>query len=113
MPKNTYLMIAVALAGCASARQERAAAFQHDLPRLVAACNGWIQADAQLDGPTIRRDGLKACDRLAVGNSLGLADPATVSAYQRYTSSKFQSQAGWDSGRRGTYAIPQPLPQVQ
>jgi hypothetical protein len=113
MLKITCLTIALALAGCASTRQERAAAFQQELPQLVAACNGWIQVDARLDGPTIRRDGLKACDRLAAGDSLGLADPAAVRAYQRYTSSKFQGQAAADRGQRGTYAIPQPLPQVQ
>jgi hypothetical protein len=108
MLKVALLMMAVTLAGCASTRQERAAAFYQELPQLVAACNGWMQADTRLDGPTIRRDGLAACNRLAVRQRLNLADPATVSAYQHYRSQSLGK--GYTSD---TLAIPMPLPQVQ
>lgn len=108
MLKIASLIIAVTLAGCASTRQERAAAFQQELPQLVVACNGWIQADPRLDGTTSRRDGLAACNRLAVRKSLNLADPATVSAYQRHKSESLGK--GYTSD---TLAIPMPLPQVQ
>ena len=113
MVKIALLVTAIALAGCASTRQERAAALQRELPQLVAACNGWFQVDPRVEGPTTRRDGLKACDRLAVGKSLTLADPDAVSAYQRYTSNKSQSQAARDFGQRGVHIVPAPLPQVQ
>jgi hypothetical protein len=108
MPKIASLIIAMTLAGCASTRQERAAAFQQELPQLVVACNGWIQADPRLDGPTIRRDGLAACNRLAVKKSLNLADPAAVSAYQNYKNESLGK--GYTSS---TLAVPMPLPQVQ
>ena len=105
MQKIALLTIAVALAGCASARQERAAAFQHELPQLVAACNAW--AGPPLDA-TSRRDGLKACDRLSARRSLTLTDPATVSAYHRAKSGSLQSPPTW-----GVVSVPAPLPQVQ
>lgn len=78
------VITAAALAGCASARQERAAQFQRELPQLVAACNNWLAVDPGLDGPSIRRDGLKACRSLSVRGSLHLADPAAAKAYTSY-----------------------------
>lgn len=108
MLKVASLIIAITLTACANTRQDRAAAFQQELPQLVAACNGWIQLDPRLDGPTSRHDGLEACNRLAVRKSLGLADPATVSAYQRYKSQSLGK--GYTSD---TLAVPMPLPQVQ
>ncbi len=109
------VITAAAIAGCASARQERAAQFQRELPQLVAACNDWVELDPALDGPTIRRDGFRACKRLSVRGSLHLADSAAVSAYQRVTFEQAAHQAARDSGQRAsyTYAIPMPLPQVQ
>jgi hypothetical protein len=105
MLKIALLGIAVTLAGCATARQERAAAFQQELPQLVAACNGW--ADPWLDAST-RRDGFKACDRLSVRRSLTLADPATVSAYHRAKSGALRSPPTW-----GVVSVPASLPQSQ
>jgi hypothetical protein len=109
MLKLGLLVMAVTLVGCASTRQERAAAFQRELPQLLAACNGWARAEPRLDGPS-RRDGLKACDRLSVRNSLVLADPATVSAYHRTLSGSPSMSA---PQTRGTYSVPAPLPQSQ
>lgn len=109
--KIGLLIIAAALAGCASSRQERAAAFQQELPELVASCNGWIQVDPRLDGPTIRRNGYNACRRLAVENSLGSADPAAASAYRRTLGvgpSSIQN-----SGASATTVVPIPPNQVQ
>lgn len=105
MRKLTLLVVAVVLAGCASTRAERAAAFQQELPQLVEACNGWL--DPRLDA-TSRRDGFNACERLSVKRSLTLADPATVQAYQRSKSASLQSPPTW-----GVVAVPLPLPQVQ
>jgi hypothetical protein len=105
MRKITLVAVAVALAGCASTRQERAAAFRQELPQLVTACNGW--ADPRLDAAT-RREGLRACDRLSVRKSLTLADPATVSLYQRSKSSDLRSPPTW-----GVVSVPMPLPQNQ
>ena len=107
------LIIGIALTGCVSTRQERAAEFQRDLPQLVAACNGWIQVDSRLDGPTPRHDGWKACRRLAGKKSLGLADPAAANAYARTASQKAATSPIQNSGVSGTTAIPMPLPQVQ
>jgi len=109
--KIGLLIIAATLAGCASTRQQNAAAFQRELPELVASCNGWIQVDSRLDGPTIRRDGYQACRRLAVKNSLSLADPAAVSAYRRTLNAGANSIL--NSGASATTVIPIPLPQVQ
>jgi hypothetical protein len=105
MLKIALLAIAVTLAGCAATRQERAAAFQQELPQLVAACNGW--ADPRLDAST-RRDGLRACDRLSVRQSLILTAPATVSAYHRAKSGALRSPPTW-----GVVSVPAPLPQSQ
>jgi hypothetical protein len=109
MLRITLFIVAVALAGCASTRQERAAAFQRELPQLVTACNEVFAPNPSIS----RRVGINACHQLAKKRSLGFTDPATVRAYQRYTSSNFLSQAARDTGLRGTYAIPYPLPQVQ
>jgi len=99
MRKIALLIIAGTLAGCATTRQERAAEFQQKLPQLVAACNEWIRVDPRLDGPTIRRDGLKACDRLAAKRRLGLVDSAIARAYVSHKNNKWLSQVGIDSGR--------------
>jgi hypothetical protein len=112
MRKIGLLIVGVTLAGCASTRQERAAEFQRELPQLLAACNGWVHVDPRLDGPTIRRDGFNACRRLAVKKSLGLADPAVVSAYTR-TMNQEPANHIHNSGASATYAVPMPLPQVQ
>jgi hypothetical protein len=96
------------LGGCASTRQERAAAFQQELPQLVTACNA---AFSYVGGPPDRD--INACTQLSVRKSLGLTDPATVRAYQRYSSNKTQGAAARDSAQRGTYAVSIPLPQVQ
>jgi hypothetical protein len=108
MQTIALLVIAVTLAGCASTRQERAAAFQQELPQLVAACNGWAQADPRIDGPTSGREAFKACDRLSVRKSLTLTDPATVSAYHRAKSGALRSPPTW-----GVVSVPAPLPQNQ
>ena len=105
MLKIAVLIVAATLVGCASSRQERDAAFQQELPQLVAACNGW--ADPRLDSTT-RRDGMKACDRLSVRQSLTLADPATVSLYHRAKSGSLQSPPTW-----GVVSVLAPLPQSQ
>ena len=107
MLKIALLIVAATLVGCASSRQERDAGFQQELPQLVAACNGW--ADPRLDS-TIRRDGLKACDRLSVRQSLTLADPATVSLYHRAKSSSPSMSA---PQTREPIFVPAPLPQSQ
>jgi hypothetical protein len=107
MRKIALLIVAGTLIGCASTRQERAAEFQQQLPQLVAACNEWIHVDPRLDGPTIRRDRLKACDRLAAERSLGLTEPATARAYVSYKSNAWQSRIGLDNGR-GPYSQPSP-----
>jgi hypothetical protein len=106
MRKVALLVIAVALAGCASARLERAAEFQRELPQLVSTCNGWSDQAGWLD----RRDAFEACRRLAVRKSLDLADPATVSAYVR---SVGQRGTGESTVYSAPYAMPMPLPQVQ
>ena len=85
------LIVATALTGCVSARQERAAEFRQALPQLVADCNGWVQVDPRLDGPTIHNDGRKACNRLAGMGLLGLVDPATAKEYVRYKNNRPQS----------------------
>jgi hypothetical protein len=107
----TVLAVAATLAACGGTRQERAAEFQRELPQLVGACNGWVQVDTRLDGPTIRHDGYKACRRLAGEKSLGLADPAAASAYLRTLSAGANSIQ--NSGASLTTAVPMPLPQVQ
>jgi hypothetical protein len=107
----TVFAVAASLAGCAGARQERAAEFQRELPQLVAACNGWIQVDPRLDGPTTRHDGYKACRRLAGKKSLSLADPAAASAYVSTLNAGASSIQ--NSGASLTTAVPMPLPQVQ
>jgi hypothetical protein len=106
MQKLALLFVAVTLAGCASTRQEWAAEFQRELPQLVTTCNGSIDETAWLD----RRDAFEACRRLAVRNSLNLADPAAVSAYER---SVGQRSTGQNMVYSAPYAIPMPLPQVQ
>jgi hypothetical protein len=106
------LIIGIALTGCVSTRQERAAEFQRDLPQLVAACNGWIQVDPRLDGPTIQHDGFKACRQLSVNKSLALVDPAIANAYVRSVSQNGANSIQ-NSGASATYAVPMPLPQVQ
>jgi hypothetical protein len=111
MLKITLLITAaVTLAGCASARQERAAAFQQQLPQLVTACNAL--ADPSGDAATSRRDAAEACERLALNKSLGLADPPTVRAYLRYRAGVVQGQVSRSAPSAPTI-IPAPLPQVQ
>lgn len=78
MKKIGLLIIAATLAGCATARQEREAAFQSELPHLVAACNQAYAASA-----SVTREGDRACARLASRGSLGLADQAAARAYMR------------------------------
>ena len=107
----TVLAVTATLAACAGTRQERAAEFQRELPDLVSACNESIQVDSRLDAPTIPRDGYTACRRLAVKNSLGLADPAAASAYRRTLNAGANSIL--NSGASATTVIPIPLPQVQ
>ena len=91
MLRIAALGIALTLAGCASTAQQRQAAFQQELPGLVAACNGWSQTDVS-NGQIVRGVGLQACSRLRDENSLQLADPAAVTAYMRYTN-------GWRPNR--------------
>ena len=111
MARIALFIIAATVAGCATTPQERAAEFQRELPQLVSACNGWIQVDPQLDGPTIRQDGYTACRRLAGKKSLSLADPAAASAYVRTLRAGANSIS--NSGASLTTAVPMPLPQVQ
>jgi len=110
--KIGLLIIATTLASCASTRQERAADFQQELPELVASCNGWIQVDPRLDGPTIRHDGFKACRRLSANDRLALVDPAIASAYVRSVSQNGASSIQ-NSGASGTTVVPIPPNQVQ
>ncbi len=82
---------ATLFAGCASTREERAAAFQAELPQLVAACNEAFVSSAD------QTRNFNACSRLAAKNRLSLADPAAARAYVRSTSSRSgggQSNAG-------------------
>jgi hypothetical protein len=97
MLKIALVIVVFALAGCASTREERVAAFQQELPQLVAACNGWMQSDVS-DGRVVRGDGLKGCSRLRDENSLRLADPAAVSAYMRYTQGPRSNEAAAAAG---------------
>jgi hypothetical protein len=106
MRNVALLSIAVALAGCAGTRQERAAEFQRELPQLVAACNSLLAQTDRL----ARRDAFDACRRLSMRNRLELADPATVSAFVR---SAGQTSSGQSTVHSAPYAIPMPLPQVQ
>jgi hypothetical protein len=84
MLRIAFIVAAVTLVGCASTREERAAAFEEELPQLVAACNGWRQSDVAV-GQVVRGQGLNACSRLRDENSLRFADPAAANAYMRYT----------------------------
>jgi hypothetical protein len=83
MLKIALIAIAVALTGCATTRQERAAAFQQEAPQLVASCN-----KAFSDAGPRTRDGINACGRLATKDSLGLVEPATANAYTSYANSR-------------------------
>jgi len=90
MSNASLLLLAAALAGCASTRDESAAAIQAELPQLVAACNGAFRDGSEkgLETVTIRiaviTEGLDACDRLARAGSLDHVRPATAEIYQRY-----------------------------
>ena len=80
-----FLVAVVALAGCASTREERVAAIQAELPQLVPACNGAFGDGSQLGlGIVVINQGIDACDRLVQGRSLGLVRPTTAELYQRY-----------------------------
>jgi hypothetical protein len=92
MLRIALIVAAITLAGCAGTREQRAAAFQQEVPQLVAACNGWQQSDIT-DGEVIRGHGLKGCSRLRDENSLRLADPMAVSAYLRYVQGGRTNQA--------------------
>ena len=109
MVKVTLFIAAVALAGCASTRQERAAEFQRQLPQLVASCNAL--GDERLDA-TVRLEGATACEQLALNKSLGLADRTAVSAYQRHRAGLEAARASrtWQAAPTAVLA---PLPQVQ
>ena len=93
MPKIGLLIIAVAVAGCASTRQERAEAFQQELPQLIAACN-----EAFSGADSLTRDGINACERIAAKKGLRLTDPATASAYVRYANARSESRRGLEMG---------------
>ena len=94
MRKIALLIIAVALSGCASTRQERAAEFQRDLPQLVADCNTAFRDGTQFGVAIVAiREGIDACNRLAKERSLGLADPAAVNSYQSYRHSRARQDA--------------------
>jgi hypothetical protein len=95
------LAAATIFAGCASTREERAAAFRQEAPRLVAACNGWQQSDVT-DGEVVRGPGLRGCSRLRDENSLQLADPVAVGAYLRYV----QGGRTNDAAAAGASAFP-------
>jgi hypothetical protein len=90
MFKVSLVLVAVALAACASTREGSTGATQADLPRLVAACNGAFRDGSRkgADTVTIRiavvTEGLEACDRLASAGSLDQVRPATAEIYQRY-----------------------------
>ena len=89
MSKVTPFVLATAvLAGCASTREERLAAIQAELPKLVTACNG-----AFGDGSELVPIGIEACDRLARARSLDLADPAAAELYRRYSAEKTLREA--------------------
>lgn len=92
MLRIALMVGAVTLVGCATPREERAAAFRQEAPQLVAACNGWQQSDVT-DGEVVRGHGLKGCSRLRDENSLQLADPTAVSAYLRYVQGGRTNQA--------------------
>jgi hypothetical protein len=112
MLKIASLALAIALAGCAAPRQERARAFQAELPQLVAACNHWRQSDVTDDGRIARGEGLEACSRLRDENSLQLADASAVSAYRSYTNTptRAAATAGTGAGFAGApYGAPTPI----
>jgi hypothetical protein len=83
--KLTLLIVAAALVGCASTREESAAVLQRELPRLVTACNTAFADGIQFGfGIVAISEGIDACDRLAKERSLSLIDPAAVDLYERY-----------------------------
>jgi hypothetical protein len=75
------------------------------LPQLVAACNELANAPAP-------RGGFNACRKLAVRESLRLADPAAARAYMSAMSGAGANQI-IQSGASAVTAVPMPLPQVQ
>ncbi len=83
-----FLVVAAALAGCAT-YQQRVAAVQAELPQLVDACNGAFRDGSQLGlGIVVLNQGIEACDRLAFGQSLGFVRPATAELYRRYRTTR-------------------------
>lgn len=86
MRKVVLLVLAVTLVGCASSRQERVAAIQSEFPQLVEACNGW---PAERAAGLIAWNTIEACERLALHNSLRLAEPDAARAYVRLRGQRF------------------------
>jgi hypothetical protein len=84
MTKAIVVLAAATLfAGCASTREQRAAAFQHEVPHLVATCNASFG-----EGGPRTREGKNACGRLANKKSLDLVDPTAARAYTSYANSR-------------------------
>ena len=91
------VIVAVTLAGCASAREESTIAVQEQLPHLVAACNAFSYARS-----ISSRNAIKACDRLAKERRLSLADPATVGRYHAYKLNRLVREPSSASGMPST-----------
>jgi hypothetical protein len=89
MLKGTLFVIALALAGCASTREQSAIEFQQQLPQLVTDCNTAFRDGAKFGVAVVAiSEGIDACDRLAKERSLSLAETAAVDSYQRYKRSR-------------------------
>lgn len=72
MFKPGVLITALVFAGCASTpTPQEEAAFQRELPQVVASCNQFAQRKVPFASE-------QACDRLADRKLLSLADPAAV-----------------------------------
>jgi hypothetical protein len=98
------VVIGIVIAGCASTREERAAAFQREVPQLVATCNASFGGS----GPRTR-EGVNACGRLANKKSLDLVDPSAARAYTSYANSrKGSGQSNAGSVRNSPSPIPGP-----
>jgi hypothetical protein len=100
MRNTALLVVAVTLASCASARQDRAAAFHREAPQLVASCNEAFGGTAART-----RGGLDACRRLAAHDSLGLVDAAVAKAYVRLNARQASAPSNAPGPGNGTPSI--------
>jgi Ni/Co efflux regulator RcnB len=76
MSKLTLVVAAMALAHCANTLAQSATSSETRLRQLVADCNGAANSS--------KRRAISACETLDKEGRLSLAEPAAVTAYQRY-----------------------------